>query len=315
MTKISKVIFKKTDDKIGSDIANKIFSYSSDVIGSKIDDYDVDTILLENKYSDIISDGYDIYKECSVGDGNVVIAKYDDKYRLYYYDQNGVNLGFVKLDLDAEISSIDYDKYHNSLIVTTRGGAVNTYLISDMKKGIDNTLEIGENASLSSYPSNIVTVDSIERCETRKDYLDLVMPWYQYYCKLYGIKYPGVLALQGIYETGVPDKIAPSLRNDNNMGGLKYYSGTGIPNVVGPGTLSPSNEGSTPYCKFNNVSDYMEAQVWNIAKGDVFKAALASSNMEDFAVNEIDVWIGHDYGNYKWDVINDYYNYDLSKYE
>ena len=64
-----------------------------------------------------------------------------------------------------------------------------------------------------------------------------------------------------------------------------------------------------------NVSDYMEAQVWNIAKGDVFKAALASSNMEDFAVNEIDVWIGHDYGNYKWDVINDYYNYDLSKYE
>lgn len=158
-----------------------------------------------------------------------------------------------------------------------------------------------------------ITVADIEACESREEFLELVMPVYQFYCNKYGIKWPGVMALQCIYETGVPDNIAASLRDNNNMGGLKYSSS--MPNCVGKGSIS--SEGDN-YAKFNSVDDYIEAAIWNVAEGSYYSKAMSATTMEDFATYLIRVWVnGNDSGGdaYAPHVINDYKKYNLSKYE
>lgn len=158
-----------------------------------------------------------------------------------------------------------------------------------------------------------ITADDIENCNSVSEYLELVMPAYQYYCKKYGISYPGVLALQSIYEVGAPNHITtPCFKVDNNMGGLKYSSK--IPGATS-GTIS--SEG-TPYSHFDTVSAYIGAAVWNIAEGDYYKSAMSATNVTDFTYKLLRVWIGYsdsDSNHYGPNVLSDYQKYGLSAYE
>lgn len=173
-------------------------------------------------------------------------------------------------------------------------------------------------ASTGSWSGGAITVEDIEKCSSREEYLQLVMPCYQFYCNKYGIKYPGVLALQGIYETGVPDNIASLLRTDNNMGGLKYASGT--PNA----TQGSAATNGGYFAHFESVDKYIEAACWQIGlesnggAGNLYEAACNSSNMEDFTNNLCSVWINGSVGadtGYAQYIIPDYSKYGLSKYE
>lgn len=176
----------------------------------------------------------------------------------------------------------------------------------------------GNTSTTGSWSGGTITVDDIEKCKSREEYLQLVMPCYQFYCNKYGIKYPGVLALQGIYETGVPDQIASLLRTDNNMGGLKYASGT--PDA----TQGSAATNGGYFAHFASVDKYIAAACWQIGlesnggAGNVYEAACNSSNMEDFTNNLCAVWInghvGADTG-YAHYIIDDYSKYGLSKYE
>ena len=168
--------------------------------------------------------------------------------------------------------------------------------------------------------SKPVTAEQVRACKSYEEYLDLVMPWYQYYCEKYGIKYPGVLALQSLHETvglrdGHMEFLSDCGASDNNMGGLKYAES--IPNAT-PGSLAPADEGSVPYCHFNSISDYIEAQVWNISDGDsggYYVNALGQGSMEDFASTLIRTWVGNGGPGYSAAVIDEYHQYGLSDYE
>ena len=162
----------------------------------------------------------------------------------------------------------------------------------------------------SKFPAPLYVSD-IEACPDRASFLELVMPYYQDSCSKLGIKWPGVCALQCIYETGVPNKIAPSLRQNNNMGGLK---GTSLP---GASVGSISTEGDH-YAKFESVDKYIYAAIYNIVNSGYYKKAMSATNMKDFALYLIRVWVsGSDNGGdaYAWDVIADYDKYGLSSYE
>ena len=165
------------------------------------------------------------------------------------------------------------------------------------------------NQKTSKYPAPLYVSD-IEACPDRASFLQLVMPYYQAACKELGIKYPGVCALQCIYETGVPTTIAHSLRANNNMGGLK---GGGQPGASRGETVTDGTGGF--YSKFESVDKYIYAAVWNIVNSGYYGDALAANDMESFARNLIRVWVGHDGDAYAPDVINDYYKYGLGSYE
>lgn len=169
----------------------------------------------------------------------------------------------------------------------------------------------------SSYNGKIITISDIEACNDRQEYLDLVCPVWQFYCQKYELKYPGILALQGIYEAGLPDNISNVARTDNNLGGLKYASG--IPNATS-GSKYPASEGNGTYCHFENVNQYIEAAVWNIAhEGSYYQDAVNNQKtVEDFSNNLCDIWIdGEKNGDtgYSHYLIEDYGKYGLSKYE
>ena len=162
----------------------------------------------------------------------------------------------------------------------------------------------------SKYPAPLYVSD-IEACPDRASFLQLVMPYYQASCKEFGIRWPGVCALQCIYETGVPTNIANSLRQNNNMGGLK---GTTLP---GASVGSISTEGDH-YAKFASVDKYIYAAMYNIANSGYYTKAMSATTMQDFALFLIRMWVnGSDNGGdaYAWDVIADYDKYGLSSYE
>lgn len=163
-----------------------------------------------------------------------------------------------------------------------------------------------------AYP-NALTVSEIESCSDRASFLQLVMPYYQSSCAQLGIKWPGVCALQCIYETGVPNNIAHSLRANNNMGGLK---GGGQPGATVGEKVTDGTGGY--YSKFESVDKYIYAAIWNIVNSGYYSKALSATNMQDFALFLIRVWVnGSDTGGdaYAWDVINDYNKYGLASYE
>ena len=157
-----------------------------------------------------------------------------------------------------------------------------------------------------------ITVSDVQKCQSVQEYLDLVMPIYSYYCEKYGIKYPGVLALQPVHEHSAPTGIqAQSAVEDNNLGGLKYAEG--IPNAT-PGSVPTDGTGGV-YSHFDNVSQYVEAACWNIAHdGSYYQDALAQNNVNDFTTSLVDTWVGHP-DNYGSSIIDEYSQYGLDKYE
>ncbi len=173
--------------------------------------------------------------------------------------------------------------------------------------GTNSALTITNEADLPT-----ITIDQVRSCKDVSEYLKLVMPVYQYYCKKYGIKYPGVLALQPVHEHSAPTGIsAPSATADNNLGGLKYKES--IPNAT-VGTAVPADEGNDNYCHFDNVTKYIEAACWNIQAGTLYQNALAQNNMADFTTSLVNTWVGHS-GNYGPSIVNEYSQYGLEKYE
>lgn len=165
-----------------------------------------------------------------------------------------------------------------------------------------------------------LTVADIEACPDRASFLQLVMPYYQSACSQLGIRWPGVCALQCIYETGVPNNIAASLRQNNNMGGLK---GTKLPGAS-VGTISSEGD---HYARFESVDKYIYAAIYNIVNSGYYGDALAATTMEDFANKLCHTWVmgapwgvGTAYGGpydtkYAPDIIADYAKYGLASYE
>ena len=178
--------------------------------------------------------------------------------------------------------------------------------------GADGVVSVGAVGSID--PNNIpqITVSDVQNCQSVQEYLDLVMPIYSYYCQQYGIKYPGVLALQPVHEHSAPTGIqAQSAVEDNNLGGLKY--GEGIPNAT-PGSIPTDGTGGV-YSHFDSVSQYIEAACWNIAhEGSYYQDALAQNNVNDFTTSLVNTWVGHP-DNYGPSIIDEYAQYGLDKYE
>ena len=198
-----------------------------------------------------------------------------------------------------------------------KGDFTNTFakiLIPALKNGAsdEDKKKVQELGNLFSGSDAIITLQQVQNCKTEEEYLELVMPVYTYYCKKYGIKYPGVLALQPVYEHSAPTGIYSSCATvDNNLGGLKYSDS--IPHAT-PGTYPGDGTGGR-YSHFNNITEYIEAACWNIAKGSYYTDAMAQDNMDGFATSMINTWVGHAWGNYGPELIAKYKEYGLEKYE
>ena len=171
------------------------------------------------------------------------------------------------------------------------------------------------NAFGGSPYGGTITLDDIRKCSTREEYLQLVMPAYAADCNSLGIGFPGVLALQGVYETGMPTNIAYSAEADNNLGGLKYSSS--IPNAT-EGTTS--SEGDS-YAHFDSVSDYIYAQCWQVST-DTYAKVRQQNNVSSFTRVLCHIWVKGDVSGasatpcaYSEDIISDYSRYGLSSYE
>ena len=178
--------------------------------------------------------------------------------------------GFSKVNTNVTLLSENLTSIANYLIDVASNykagdeSAMNKILTLDATTG---KLMVGTGGvnGVTADGNTIVTVDQVQNCQDVQEYLDLVMPIYSYYAKKYGIKYPGVLALQPVHEHSAPTGIqAQSAVEDNNLGGLKY--GDSIPNAT-PGSY-PSDGTGGQYSHFNNVTEYIEAACWNIAEGD-----------------------------------------------
>lgn len=156
-----------------------------------------------------------------------------------------------------------------------------------------------------------VTMKEVQACENKQAYLDLVVPIYKMYCKEFHIKYPEVLALQVFYEVGssFPKQLSTVAKEDNNLGGLKYTKG--VPNAS-QGQPCPANEGGY-YCHFDNVSDYIYAQCWQIGQPLYKNVRKHQSSVEDFTRALCNLWIGGEEGTepfgYSEDLIADYKKY------
>lgn len=181
-----------------------------------------------------------------------------------------------------------------------------------------NTATGNTSAATGDWSGGTITLEDIENCKSREEVLQLIMPCYQFYCNKYKIKYPGVMALQCIYETGIPDNIASSLRSDNNMGGLKYVDGT---SDATPGSAA-TNGGV--FAHFESIDKYIAAACWQVGlesnggAGNIYEKACNASTMEDFAKNLCSIWVNGLSGKDAWytpHVIADYSKYGLSKYE
>lgn len=173
-------------------------------------------------------------------------------------------------------------------------------------------------------PANIhiiggtVTLEQLASFD-KKSYLEFACPIYKEYCKQFGIKYPGVLALQPFYEVNAnfPKETSNVARKDNNLGGLKYSSG--IPGVAGRGTSVPSNETGGNYSHFNSVSDYYYAHTWQVAKYS--NAMSHQESVTAFARCMLAMWVKGITGSpnspvsYSESLLSDYVKYGLSVYE
>lgn len=240
-----------------------------------------------------------------IEDGYVCVATYDPNTDMttYHYHQIMSN---------PESQNSEARNYQNRSIDQIYKGHPDYDKIQNMIPS-DGIISIG---NYETYTSEKVipklSVKQIQECKDKQEYLNLVMPIYTYYCQKYGIKYPGVLALQAAYECHAPDGLTDKCAlEDNNLGGLKYADT--IPNAT-PGSY-PTDDTGGQYSHFNNVTDYIEAQCWNIGhEGGYYQDALAKDNVYEFTHTMVKIWVGP-WGNYDSDIIKDYSEYGLEKYE
>lgn len=209
-----------------------------------------------------------------------------------------------------------------SLVIGMSIPSTNTVASSHSKTNSPNVTivqssceDTATNASGGSAFSGTITLDDIRKCKSRKEYLELVMPAYAADCASLGIKYPGVLALQGIYETGMPDNIAPSAEADNNLGGLKYS--TSIPGAT-KGSISSEGD---PYSHFEYVSDYIYAQCWQVST-DTYAKVREQNDVASFTNVLCWIWVKGNVDGatntpvaYSPNIIQDYSTYGLASYE
>lgn len=166
-----------------------------------------------------------------------------------------------------------------------------------------------------------ITIKQIEKCQSVEEYLTLVMPAYKAYCKQFGLKYPGVLALQYFHEVegmSFPLHLSTVARADNNLGGLKYSPS--IPGATS-GVAYPSNEGNGTYCHFQSVGDYIYAQCWNASRSLYQSAINNQSSMERYTRAHCSMWVkgvasdGSSPAAYSESIISEYKRFGLAKYE
>jgi hypothetical protein len=163
------------------------------------------------------------------------------------------------------------------------------------------------------------TIEDLKHCKSRQEYLSLVMPAYQVYGREFGIRYPGILALQVFYEVNAsfPQEMSAVATKDNNFGGLKYASG--IPRAT-MGSPYPASEGSGVYCHFETPGDYIYAQCWNVGQS-LYAVARERSDVESFARSLCAIWIKGDLSGtaqpvgYSEQLLADYRLYHLEAYE
>ena len=258
----------------------------------------------------------DIVGQEKTPDAYIGIVNEENKSTISYLKEGSGNKT-VTIGIKEKVKSFKYDEASNCINLTLENGENKIIDIVDMEAAIKVGKINGFEPIIYPKPPGEVTVEMLENCKSRQEYINLVMPWYEYYCKIFGLKWPGALALQGIYETGVPDQISDSLRLDNNLGGLRMYEGTYLPKVEGPGSNPPASEGPEPYCKFKNISDYMCAHAYNIATGDgAYKTAREANTLEEYIKTLVSVWTdGEPESDYSSYIIEDYYKYELEKYE
>ena len=196
---------------------------------------------------------------------------------------------------------------------------------SSSSSGSDDSYIGIENPTGSNYKivDRVFTLDWLQaNCKTRQQYLDAVMPTFKEYCKNNDhqvvLKYPGVLALQPFFEVNAnfPQTLSNVAKTDNNLGGLKYSSK--IPGAS-VGSKVPSNETGGNYCRFENISAYFYAQVWNATSKTYSLAQNHQSSMEDFTRTFLNMWVkgvsGTGANSYSESLISEYKKYNLSKYE
>lgn len=179
-----------------------------------------------------------------------------------------------------------------------------------------------DNVSVNTDFKDGLTIADLQKCKSRKEYLELVMPIFKQYCanNHHGVvlKYPGVLALQPFFEVNAnfPQALSNVAKQDNNLGGLKYSSK--IPGAS-KGTKVPSNETGGCYCRFENISAYFYAQVWNATSSTYSLSHQHQSSVSDYANTFLNMWIGGKSGTgpygYSTSLVSEYNKYGLSAYE
>lgn len=163
------------------------------------------------------------------------------------------------------------------------------------------------------FKASKITIEELQQCESKEEYLDMVMPLYRSYCKKFHIKYPGILALQVFYEVGAgfPQNLSDVAIADNNLGGLKYVEG--IPGAT-VGAYCPPDEGGN-YCHFETVGDYIYAQCWQIGQPLYKDVRKHRFSVKTFTRTLCNMWIGGVKGSgpygYSEDLIEDYFAYGL----
>ena len=277
----------------------------------KFSDYGIfsEGIQTANKLNESLGIGKDTIAECKTTLGNSAV------FMGPAADSCVEGLSSVSAVVDTLVSNFSTIGSYLSTSATNYKGA-DQNAIKEMLS-IDSTgrVQVGTGGAAvvtneADLPS--IKVSDVQNCQSVQEYLDLVMPVYSYYCQKYGIKYPGVLALQPVHEHSAPTGIqAQSAVEDNNLGGLKYAEG--IPNAT-PGS-TPSDGTGGIYSHFDDVTQYVEAACWNIAHdGSYYQDAMAQDNMSDFTTSLVDTWVGHP-DNYGSSIVDEYSQYGLEKYE
>ncbi len=172
---------------------------------------------------------------------------------------------------------------------------------------------------LKKRESFTFTMEDLRKCKSRQEYLSLVMPAYAAYGKEFGIRYPGILALQVFYEVNAsfPQEMSTVALTDHNFGGLKYAPG--IPRAS-RGSPYPASEGQGVYCHFETPGDYIYAQSWNVGQS-IYGVARKQRDVEGFTRSLCAIWIkGNLCGStepvgYSEQLLNDYRSYHLDVYE
>lgn len=134
--------------------------------------------------------------------------------------------------------------------------------------------------TVTTYTGDKITQEMVLACKNRQEYYDLVMPCYQYWCKQYGLKYPGILASQVFIEIGGSISNWSSVwcfRECNNMGGLFGDNGE--------------------YARYASIDEYIKAHCETIGTGTAHKNTRSQQDPERFANALTWSWVTGPYRN------------------